>query len=169
MQHIHKPAIRILSKRGPAYALYIIGINSVLPAKQIIPFNVRYDLRKIRMIPRKNGYPARHGAGVVKNRKAGCASPKGLSCSISPSLSKTLGLTFAHIICTYTLHSQFQPPSHNFTRFTLPIRPAARQPNRFKTHPKRHPVNIVLSSYFIACSFAYYLPFVAIFYTFSAV
>lgn len=74
------------------------------------------------MIPRKNEYPARHGAGVVKNRKAECASPKGLSCSISPSLFKSFGLTFIYIIYTYTSHLQPSTIYHNFTRFTPLIR-----------------------------------------------
>ena len=74
------------------------------------------------MIPRKNGHSARHGEGVVKNRGAGCASPKGLSCSISPSLFKPFGLAFIYIIYTYTSHPQPSTIYHNFTRFTLPIR-----------------------------------------------
>ena len=74
------------------------------------------------MIPRKNEYPARHRAGVVKNRGARCASPKGLSCFISPSLFKPLNLAFIYIIYTYTSHPQPSTIYHNFTRFTLLIR-----------------------------------------------
>lgn len=74
------------------------------------------------MIPRKNEYPARHRAGVVKNRKAECASPKGLSCFISPSLFKPFSLAFIYIIYTYASHHQPSTIYHNFTRFTLSIR-----------------------------------------------
>ena len=59
---------------------------------------------------------------MVKNREAGCASPKGLSCSISPSLFKPFGLTFIHIIYTYASHPQPSTIYHNFTRSTLSIR-----------------------------------------------
>ena len=114
------------------------------------------------MIPRKNEYPARHRAGVVKNRKAECASPKGLSCFISPSLFKPFSLAFIYIII-HTLHTISPLP---FITISLASRSRSAQrstpPKRFKIYPKRSPVNIVLSSYFIAFHFAYSLPFFTI-------
>ena len=74
------------------------------------------------MIPRENGHSARHGAGVVKNQGARCASPLGLSCFISPSLNYLFGSTFSvrHLYIIFAL--QFLSTYHNFAHFIQLIR-----------------------------------------------
>ena len=116
------------------------------------------------MIPRENGHSARHGAGVVKNRGTGCASPKGLSCFISPSPNYLFGSTFnvRHLYSSFALQfpvhvSQFCSLYSINSLNSPPLQIAT------KLHPKLHPEIIVLSLYFIMYYFVYFLPFVAIY------
>ena len=119
---------------------------------------------KSRMIPRENGYSAQHGAGVVKNQGARCASPKGLSCFISPSPNYLFGSTSSvrHLYISFVF--QFLVHVSQFCSF-YPINSlnSLLFLNHYKLHPKPHPEIIASSLYFIMYHFVYFLPFVSIY------
>jgi hypothetical protein len=114
-------------------------------------------LLKSRMITRENGHSARHRAGVVKNRGMGCASPKGLSCFISPSPNYLFGSTFnvRHLYIIFAL--QFLSTHHNFAHFIQLIRLTARFPKSPQTISEAPSGNhrvIVIFYYVLFCIFS---------------
>ena len=94
---------------------------------------------------------------MVKNREAGCASPKGLSCFISPSPSHLFGTAFIvhHLYISFVL--QFLSTYRNFAHLILWILLIAHFPKSLKKASEASSGNnriIVIFYYVLFCIFS---------------